>query len=52
MKPKILLDSEFEIKNQRLDSSLIKSDLNISSKYNLNKSLNETIAWYKKYLSN
>jgi CDP-glucose 4,6-dehydratase len=52
VKPKILLDSEFEIKNQRLDSSLIKSDLNISSKFNLNESLNETIAWYKKYLSN
>jgi len=52
IKPKIKTDSEFEIKDQKLDSSLIKNDLNIKSKYNFKESLTKTITWYKEYFNN
>tara|TARA_B100000965_G_scaffold403820_1_gene432931 strand:- start:579 stop:1553 length:975 start_codon:yes stop_codon:yes gene_type:complete len=50
IEPIIDLDSEFEIKNQTLDSSLIKNDLGIYSKYEFDQSLEETIKWYKTHL--
>ena len=52
IKPKIKTDSEFEIKDQKLDSSLIKNDLNIKNKYNFKESLTKTITWYKEYFNN
>ena len=49
IEPKIELDSEFEIKNQELDSERIKLDLGIESEFNFDDSINETIDWYRSY---
>tara|TARA_Y100001936_G_C16022533_1_gene640382 strand:+ start:209 stop:1183 length:975 start_codon:yes stop_codon:yes gene_type:complete len=51
IKPKIQLDSEFEIKDQQLDSSRIKNDLGIESKFTFEESILETIEWYKSNLN-
>ena len=51
IKPKIQLDSEFEIKDQQLDSSRIKNDLDIESKFTFEESILETIEWYKSNLN-
>jgi len=51
VEPIIELDSKFEIKNQTLDSNLIKKDLGVINKYEFDESLNETVQWYKNYLS-
>ena len=49
IKPKIELDSDFEIKNQELDSERIKLDLGIQSEFSFDESISETIDWYKSY---
>tara|TARA_B110000495_G_C22979746_1_gene575818 strand:- start:21 stop:995 length:975 start_codon:yes stop_codon:yes gene_type:complete len=49
IEPKIELDSEFEIKNQELDSERIKLDLGIESEFNFDDSIKETIDWYRSY---
>ncbi len=51
IKPKIQLDSKFEIKDQELDSSRIKNDIGIVSKFAFEESILETIEWYKSNLS-
>lgn len=50
VKPNIQAASDFEIKDQKLDTSLIENDLNITSKFNFEESLIKTINWYKEYL--
>ena len=49
IEPKIELDSDFEIKNQELDSERIKLDLGIESEFNFDDSIKETIDWYRSY---
>jgi len=51
IEPIIKEDSEFEIKNQELDSTRIKEDLGIISQYRLKDAIGETISWYKKHLN-
>ena len=51
IEPIIKEDSEFEIKNQELDSTRIKDDLGIISQYRLKEAVGETISWYKKHLN-
>ena len=51
IEPIIKEDSEFEIKNQELDSTRIKDDLGIISQYRLKDAVGETISWYKKHLN-
>ena len=51
IEPIIKEDSEFEIKNQELDSSRIKDDLGIVSQYKFKDAVAETISWYKEHLN-
>jgi len=50
VEPAYDITSEKEIPNQYLDSSLIKKDLNVVAKVNLDEGLKRTIAWYKEFL--
>jgi len=50
IKPIIKEDSEFEIKNQELDSSRIKDDLGIVSQFKFKDAVAETIGWYREHL--
>ena len=47
VEPKYVIDSELEIPDQYLDSSKIKNEIGFGAKYELDKSLKETISWYK-----
>ena len=50
VEPIYSISSEKEIPSQYLDSSLIKEDLNVVAKVNLDEGLKRTIAWYKEFL--
>tara|TARA_B100001996_G_C18669809_1_gene596238 strand:+ start:750 stop:1742 length:993 start_codon:yes stop_codon:yes gene_type:complete len=52
IEPKYIINSNEEIPNQTLNSSLIKKDLNIESIYNFEDSITKTIDWYKSYFKN
>ena len=49
LKPKILNKAKNEIKHQYLSAEKAKKMLKWKSQYDLDKSLKETIEWYKKY---
>ncbi len=50
IEPIIKENSDFEIKDQYLSSEKIKTELGVSSTYDMDSALSKTVAWYQSFL--
>jgi len=50
VEPSYNINSDFEIKDQKLNSDKIFKELGIKSSETISSGLNKTVNWYKEYL--